>query len=231
MWQIRLSDLWSGSNISFWILIGSFVLLVYSLYIAFLREDEPAHLAAELQTGENTIIDSSIDTTISSNDDSFKALQAEDLTGNYIQIDKDIVVPLPDPSTNPANDTQVLIDAIIAMYDEINQGDYDQVVSYFDSYMQTTDTVRDYFRENPITQFASIMDGSITVSNIVVGEPAKKDRYPLTYTLSYVVNGQTFTEERNVLMRPQMGEWKIGTIACESNGCTRNPFFNIAAYR
>jgi len=91
----------------------------------------------------------------------------------------------------------------------LNNGDAEAATTIFDTYMQTTDTVQDNFNQEDVLLFGQIIDNSVSIENLTIGSPTRRDRYPTRFSLHYTVDNQEYREDRSVTMLPQDDMRKI----------------------
>lgn len=192
---------------SFWMFVWSVVLLVGTLIWSFRIDDvKPDSI---LFTGDLDVRDSA-----------------------DIEENMDIGEPL-DTQVVIENETyrEIIQKNINNLYANVNKNEVSGIANYFDSYMQKSDIVRQYFTPQRLTTLAQYIPAWIQVVSIDELPLLRSERVRASYTLRYSLrDGQAFEETWEVTMRPQDGDRKIGTIGCVSKGCSVHPFFNFEKY-
>lgn len=128
---------------------------------------------------------------------------------------EDVPADIQEDSGTPISYWNQITTTLNAMIADI-AGNPDNVRSYFDSYMKNASIVRLYFTGERLRRFANATNNTLTVDTFVELPQEREERIRVSYMVSYMVNGVNFTEEWQATMRPQDGNWKIGTIACVS---------------
>jgi len=221
----KVKSLFGRISPSLWILAWSVGFLVYAIAwwpnYTGINIENITHNVADQETTPETlqeevvVIDEDIDSPIDTQD----GIIDGDLTNSDV-IDDDIVEDMAENGNDPST-------IIPAMYASINNGDY-VVADWFDSYMQTSDLVQDYFTRSQMLALSAALTRAIDVSDIQISETDRADRIQVQYTISYALAGQSFSETWTVLLRPEGERWKIGTLRC--GRCTTNPFFDPDRY-
>lgn len=143
-----------------------------------------------------------------------------------IQIDRGIVISIQEPKLLAYDEW--ITQSIEMLAQALNDGDTEAAITIFDTYMQTTDTVQDNFNQEDISLFGQIVNDSVRIENLTIGSPTRRDRYPTTFSLIYMVSNQEYREDRSVTMLPQDDMRKIWTMQCVA--CSNTPLFNIERF-
>jgi hypothetical protein len=211
----------------------SFILFLASLYFTFKRDKKVEDLT-QSEIAEIANIDLwNIDYT--------------DTTG-YIQ-DDDITTPttnttgmvntLQQIDTTISQNIQALSfeqQMIVDFYQAVNMVDLPTMYTLTDARLESSNVFKTYYSKNWLSKFsAAILAPKIVVTNIqeetttTLNPNIKKFSYTLEYVL--VGNKQKFTEERSTVLLKKGDTWKIGTLLCETKGCSTMPFFNPDKYK
>ncbi len=221
----KVKSLFGRISPSLWILAWSVGFLVYAIawwpnYTGTDRANITHNVANQETTPVTSqedvvVVDEEVNSPIATED----GIIDGDLTNNDV-IDSNIVEDMTENGNDPST-------VIPAMYASINHGDY-VVADRFDSYMQTSDLVQDYFTRSQILALSAALTRDIEVYDIQISETDRANRIEVQYTISYALAGQNFAETWTVLLRPEWERWKIGTLRC--GRCTTNPFFDPDRY-
>jgi hypothetical protein len=151
----------------------------------------------------------------------------EELTGN----NETKIIETQKVEETPEMKISSVLQTVENMYLAINSKSFGDIPSYLDSNLKNSNTIRTYFNAKRLTRFTNnIKDGTLALSGIQQ-EQLKDYSRKVTYALSYtLLDGQTFTENRNATVVRKNDEYSVATLKCETTGCSRMPFFNPGKY-
>ncbi len=113
----------------------------------------------------------------------------------------DTIAIQPEEDEQEANDTDPYSTVIYNMYQAINDGSY-VVADFFDSYMQTSELIQNYFTRTKMLTLASRIS-DISVDDITISETDRENRMQVRYSISYQLDDQSFDETWEVILRPE----------------------------
>jgi len=205
----RIKKIISHISPSLWILVGSVIILLYAV-VGFQNKSSSSQ-----QILVHNVADESTGTT--------------PISGDSISILTDSLLDLSWSSLAP-EETSTPNQLVYDLYAAINTNSY-TVTDFFDSYMASSNLIKNYFTPAKIQKIIEATVEGIQVSDMESFDTNRSDRIGVRYTISYTLEEtqEAFTQVRSVTLREQNG-WKIGTIQCESRWCATSPIFNPQKY-